>query len=813
MSLSNIIASQFVKATNDDKKQTVESTMYGKTVEYNGRMYVQIDGSDLLTPVSTAASMKDGDRVTVSIKNHVATVTGNLSDPSASSNTVSKQGSKISEFEIIIAHKVTADEISAINAAIENLKVIAARIEDAQIINAEIEKLIAKTANIDHLTATDIEAINANIESIQSAFINSESITTKDLEAANAEIDNLKAYTAEFTYVSTDVLEAIKGNIKTLDAEKLSAKEAAIKYANIDFTNITKAAIEYFYATSGLIKDVTIGDGTITGELVGVTIKGDLIEGGTVVADKLVIKGKDGLYYKLNTDGETIETEQTEYNSLDGKHILAKSITATKISVDDLVAFDATIGGFNISDSAIYSGAKESVNNTTRGIYLDKEGQVAFGDSNNFFKYYKSPDGTYKLEISASNILFGTSGKSVEDAIDDVKKTANSSVKEVHIEYALGDSSTTAPTSGWSSKAPTWVDGKYMWQKTTVILVDGTESASSTTCIAGATGAKGDKGDKGDKGTDGTSVNILGSYSSEAELNSAHPTGNEGDGYLVNGDLYVWSASLNKWDNVGSIKGPAGDQGLPGENGIGISSVSTEFYLSTSKTTPTDGRWTDTMPTWSSGMYLWTRSIITYSDNSTETTEPICDSAWEAANDVSNELHQTIVDQNTEITTNYQNAILEALLEYTKTGDLEEFKTNVATELENMSDEIKTNLTTTTEHINSVDADLQEKYATFKNWIDINMETGVMTLGSSENAITLTIENDMIAFRKSGELFGWWDGYDFHTGNIMVKVNERAQFGNFAFVPRSDGSLMFLHVGESVYSTIGNSVIGEATVA
>ena len=36
----------------------------------------------------------------------------------------------------------------------------------------------------------------------------------------------------------------------------------------------------YFYAQSGLIKDVTIGDAKITGELVGVTIKGDLIEGG-----------------------------------------------------------------------------------------------------------------------------------------------------------------------------------------------------------------------------------------------------------------------------------------------------------------------------------------------------------------------------------------------------------------------------------------------------------------------------------------------------------------------------------------------------
>ena len=82
----------------------------------------------------------------------------------------------------------------------------------------------------------------------------------------------------------------------------------------------------------------TSGDnGTITGNLIGVTISGDLIEGNTIVAEKLVIKGDDGLYYKLNTDGVTTESEQTDYNSLNGNVIRAKSVTAEKINVSDLV--------------------------------------------------------------------------------------------------------------------------------------------------------------------------------------------------------------------------------------------------------------------------------------------------------------------------------------------------------------------------------------------------------------------------------------------------------------------------------------------
>ena len=181
--------------------------------------------------------------------------------------------------------------------------------------------------------------------------------------------------------------------------------------------------MEYFYAQSGLIKDVTIGDATITGELVGVTISGDLIKGNTIVAEKLVIKGSDGLYYKLNTDGMSVEKEQTDYNSLNGQVIRAKSITATKIDVEDLVAFGATIGGFKIGQDSIYSGVKESVGNTTRGIYMDNDGQFVFGDASQYVKFYRVSEGKYKLAIAVEDLFIGS--KSVAESIEDVKNTAD----------------------------------------------------------------------------------------------------------------------------------------------------------------------------------------------------------------------------------------------------------------------------------------------------------------------------------------------------------------------------------------------------
>lgn len=90
-------------------------------------------------------------------------------------------------------------------------------------------------------------------------------------------------------------------------------------------------------------------------------------------------------------------------------------------------------------------------------------------------------------------------------------------------------------------------------------------------------------------------------------------------------------------------------------------------------------------------------------------------------------------------------------------------------------------------------ADTQHRFTEISKYI--RFEGGNIVLGGSDSNITLTIENDLIVFRKNGAQFGWWDGVDFHTGNIVVEVNERAQFGNFAFVPRSNGSLSFLKVG------------------
>lgn len=458
MELSHEIVSQFAKVINETKQQNTESIVYGtvKTGD-NGNKYVQLDGSDQLTPLSdneqpsldfTTATANEGDRVTVLIKNHTATIIGNLSSPAASSDDVKNvedQVTEIQKFDIIIAGQVQTNE-----AYIKALQTDKANIGDLKAAEAKITELETGKASIVELNSAKAEITDLKTTKLDADIADIKYATIANLETTNAEVHNLDADLGNFKVLTAEQFTATEAYLKELDADKLSAKDIEGKYANIDFSNISKATMESFYATSGLIENVVIGDATISGRLVGVVISGDLIEGGTVKADKLVIQGTDGLYYKLNTDGITTEAEQTEYNSLNGGILAKKSITASKIDVEDLVAFGAKIGGFVIADNSIYSGVKESIDNTTGGIYLDKEGQAYFGDASDFLKCYKDQKGDYKLVISADSILVGSDKRNVGTVIGDIEVD----VEEVHAKAVAAQSAADeAKTNAEASQA------------------------------------------------------------------------------------------------------------------------------------------------------------------------------------------------------------------------------------------------------------------------------------------------------------------------------------------------------------------------
>lgn len=164
-------------------------------------------------------------------------------------------------------------------------------------------------------------------------------------------------------------------------------------------------------------------------------------------------------------------------------------------------------------------------------------------------------------------------------------------------------------------------------------------------------------------------------------------------------------------------------------------------------------------------------------------------------NSVADEIRHTINTQGTAVISSCEAIILAALEQYVTTSNLEEYRETVSAQLQIMADEIAMSFSTVTEQIMNVDGDLQSKYAEILKYISFG-DDGI-TIGSSDNSITLRLDNtDGIIFSKNGIPFGRWDGNDFFTGNIVIDVDERAQFGNFAYIPRSDGSLMFLKVAD-----------------
>lgn len=414
--------------------------------------------------MTSEAEVSADDRVSVKIKDHQAVVTGNSSAPSASSTHVSL-------VESIVAEKASITELNAEKARINNL------VADNVSIHGEITASNAKIGDIEADNVTIHDSLNAMSATI--AELSVESLTVEAADIRYAKVDSLRAtdakvYNLEATYTTiSGKLEAAEANITTLTAKEaafetttadnftatnasissLSAKEAAFEtatansfsavnadissvkadYAKIDFANIGDAAIRRVFATTGMIENLMINQGKITGDLAAVRIDGDLITANTIHANRIVIKGEDGLYYELNTSGLSPEALKeieddledrdldptTELNNrLHGSNIIAQSITANKIFVDDLYAFGATIGGFDIEEHSLHSHSKSSLSSTAPGVFMDDSGQLNIGDNDDYIKYTKIENTSdYRLDISAAVVTLGTNKTNVEAEI------------------------------------------------------------------------------------------------------------------------------------------------------------------------------------------------------------------------------------------------------------------------------------------------------------------------------------------------------------------------------------------------------------
>lgn len=175
--------------------------------------------------------------------------------------------------------------------------------------------------------------------------------------------------------------------------------------------------------------------------------------------------------------------------------------------------------------------------------------------------------------------------------------------------------------------------------------------------------------------------------------------------------------------------------------------------------------------------------------------------ARDAAYKVDSDLRNEILQQVTSLERTTQALIATALESYVETEDLGELKTTLESEFRVMAEGIAMSFDAAIEgQITDVDGELQEIQDSLSKHFEFSVDG--LTIKAGDNDMKIRIDNDVIYFYK-GEidednldtnLFGWWDGIDFHTGNIIIDVEERAQFGNFAAVPRRNGNLSWKKV-------------------
>lgn len=401
MGLSQELVNEFVKITKDDTNTKKETIAFGTTVEYDGDIYVQLDGSELLTPVMATADTLPGERVTVMIKNHTATITGNISSPAARTGDLEAMSTNIN------AESARIDEIVADNVKIR-------------------DTLTANSAYIDELQANEVDiygrltATEADIETLETTKLSAESAkityaTIESLNATNGVIDTLQGTTGEFQDLTTQKFAAIEAEIERLEAGEITVEQLKATFATIAALDVEKGRINDLQAELGDINTLIFGSASgtsiqtsfanaVIAQLGEAQIKSAMIDeiaagkikSGDIITDNVRVKSADG---RLLISDQTIQISDTnrvrvqigkdasnDYSiniwDADGNLMFSEGgITDSAIKEaiirNDMVSDDANIAAHKLDIDSLFdeiNGSSNTIKSTK--VYFDDEGQT-----------------------------------------------------------------------------------------------------------------------------------------------------------------------------------------------------------------------------------------------------------------------------------------------------------------------------------------------------------------------------------------------------------------------------------------------------
>ena len=339
-------------------------------------------------------------------------------------------------------------------------------------------------------------------------------------------------------------------------------------------------------------------------------------------------KGDEGVGIKSVTvtygTSTSVSTQPTNWQSTiptvaEGSYLWTRTVTDyTEDSIADTVTLtyakqgvkgDTGSPGTPVTVSSIQYQAGTSATTAPTGTWSNSVVTVA--------------EGSYlwtKTTFSDGNIAYGVAKQGVSGR-------GVSSVTEYYL-ATTASTGVSISTSGWTTTVQT-IDAtkKYLWNYELITYTDGATSTTTPVIIGvfGNTGAPG-------KGVSSVAERYLATTLSSGVTTSTSGWTPEIQ-VLTATNKYLWNYEIITYTDgttstispvIIGVYGDKGDKGDTGNTGRGVSSIVEQYYQSTSATSQTDGSWSTTVPTWADGKYIWTRSVITYTDSTTSTTSPVC---------------------------------------------------------------------------------------------------------------------------------------------------------------------------------------------
>ena len=385
----------------------------------------------------------------------------------------------------------------------------------------------------------------------------------------------------------------------------------------------------------------------------------------------IVHKGQTSSFLYQAKPGETWYFRVCGINSYDHRGQMSDQIEVVTTLVDNLENYFTTAAIGQAVVGSLTADYMEA--GIIKGNWIDAK-NLSVTDGNGKRTLDIDSYGNVNLDVTSLKI----SSKDVATIENLSSNLTNSS-----IQYYLSKSQTSLTGGRWQDTAPTWEQGKYMWQRMKYTKYDGTVTYGNAVCIAGAKGDTGEQGPQGTSGTDGTN----------------------------------------------------GIDGIDGTDGKGLVSSTPQWYLSTSNTTQTGGSWQDTMPEVTAGKYIWTRfKNIWENPTSTTYTTPVLEQIAESVKDVTKR-----------VKTVEQNFTKEGIT--TIVGDYYATPTYVSDSIsvvDQKADSIKTSITTTLENDYTKKTEFIQTSSDFEFRIHESESRNLMPNSSFEKKETYTRNHNFI---------------------------------------------------------------------